>query len=70
MKATFNCFKPVYETITIPEQFEFIYDGTVGEDDYTQEQYDLYVRWHTEVLPKMLGPQATDIECWWVFPDD
>jgi hypothetical protein len=70
MKATFGFIKPIHETITIPEPFEFIYDDTIGEDEYTEEQWDLWEKWTHEILPQLLGPETTDIECWEVFPDD
>jgi len=70
MKATFDFIKPVRETVTIPEPFEFIYSDDIGEDEYTDEQWELWDKWMLEVLPRLLGPEATDIELWEVFPDD
>jgi len=70
MKATFYFFKSVHETITIPEPFEFIYDDNIGQDEYTEEQWELWDKWIHEILPRLLGPGAIDIDCDEVFPDD
>lgn len=70
MKATFGFVKPVFETITIPEPFEFIYDDTISPDKYTEEQWKLWDKWDRKVLPQLLGPEAIDVDCWEVFPDD
>ena len=59
MKVTLGFVKYVEEDFDLPEKFEFIFDDNLSDDDWTEEQWDIFYDEYPKWKDKVTGCDVT-----------